>query len=180
MSESKFKVKYEVLDKESSFREITYGICGSPFGEVFLAATGAGICYLQFCVKDENFYKENLVKKWKNSSIKEDKEKIHKISEKVFLSNVKEVELHLKGTDFQLQVWRTLLSLPGNRLFFYQELASFAGFPTAVRAVANAVGKNPVHYLVPCHQIVRKDGGLGGYAGGVDKKKLILSAENLI
>jgi len=85
----------------------------------------------------------------------------------------------LTGTDFQRSVWRELQNIPRGSTISYAELARRIGRPTAVRAVANAVGQNPRAPEIPCHRVIRSDGGLGGYSGrgGVAKKLALLNAE---
>ena len=87
------------------------------------------------------------------------------------------IDLSRQGTPFQQQVWRTLLRIPYGCAVSYQCLAAMAGFPRAVRAVANAVGANPVSVIVPCHRVIRKSGELGGYGGGVHRKRYLLAHE---
>jgi len=85
----------------------------------------------------------------------------------------------LSGTDFQKDVWRALLKIPRGTTVTYKQMAAMAGHPNAVRAVANAVGKNPMAPEIPCHRVVRSDGGLGGYSGpgGIATKKKLLAME---
>lgn len=83
----------------------------------------------------------------------------------------------INGTAFQRRVWAALLDIPAGKVVTYRELAAAIGRPKAVRAVANAVGANPIAWLIPCHRVVRSDGGLGGYRWGVDRKRAILSWE---
>jgi len=78
---------------------------------------------------------------------------------------------NLVGTPFQRQVWAQLLSIPVGTLTTYQKIAEAVGRPTAARAVANAIGANPVAWLIPCHRVVRSDGQLGGYRWGVERKR---------
>jgi methylated-DNA-[protein]-cysteine S-methyltransferase len=87
----------------------------------------------------------------------------------------------LSGTDFQKSVWRGLLTIPPGEIITYAELARRIGRPSAVRAVANAVGKNPLAPAIPCHRVVRSDGGLGGYSGkgGIETKIKLLAAEGV-
>ena len=87
----------------------------------------------------------------------------------------------LKGTDFQKKVWRKLLTIPKGKTITYKELARKIGKPKAIRAVANAVGANPLTRLIPCHRVIRNDGGLGGYSGkgGVKTKRALLLKEGL-
>ncbi|WP_125979704.1 methylated-DNA--[protein]-cysteine S-methyltransferase [Loigolactobacillus iwatensis] len=81
------------------------------------------------------------------------------------------------GTKLQQQVWQTLLKIPYGQTWTYTELAAASGYPTAVRAVASAVGANPLLVVIPCHRVVRKDGKLGGYRGGLAMKQRLLSLE---
>ena len=82
-----------------------------------------------------------------------------------------------KGTDFQRAVWRALLKIPYGQTRSYQQIAHALGKPAAVRAVANAIGKNPVWILIPCHRVIGKGGALTGYAGGLPMKKALLELE---
>jgi len=84
------------------------------------------------------------------------------------------------GTEFQRAVWKTLRRIPAGRTLTYGELARRIGRPTAVRAVASAVGRNPVSLLVPCHRVIGSDGSLAGYAGGLPRKAFLLALEKSI
>jgi AraC family transcriptional regulator, regulatory protein of adaptative response / methylated-DNA-[protein]-cysteine methyltransferase len=88
-----------------------------------------------------------------------------------------DVPLDLLGTAFQQRVWRALREVPAGTTATYTEIAQRVGAPAAVRAVGSACGKNPVAVVVPCHRIVREDGGLGGYAWGLPRKKALLTRE---
>ena len=85
--------------------------------------------------------------------------------------------LHLTGTPFQRMVWQTLLKIPYGETASYKEVAKEIGKPDSVRAVANAVGANPLSILIPCHRIVGADGTLTGYAGGLITKGYLLDLE---
>jgi O-6-methylguanine DNA methyltransferase len=87
----------------------------------------------------------------------------------------------LAGTEFQKSVWRELVKIPRGTVVTYTELARRIGRPKSVRAVANAVGKNPCAPEIPCHRVIRKGGGLGGYsgAGGIAIKRKLLAAEGI-
>ena len=90
--------------------------------------------------------------------------------------------INLKGTKFQIKVWNYLRKIPRGKVVTYSQVAKSIGKPLAVRAVANAIGKNPYPLKIPCHRVIRSDGSLGGYSGkgGVKTKKLILKREGLV
>lgn len=88
--------------------------------------------------------------------------------------------LDLRGTDFQKRIWRALLEVPAGSTISYKELACRAGAPKAIRAVAGACAANPVAFLVPCHRVVRHDGGLSGYRWGVARKQALLEREGVL
>ena len=88
-------------------------------------------------------------------------------------------KMNLEGTEFQIKVWNELKKIPIGETKTYKEIAKLIGSPKAARAVANACGKNPYPITVPCHRVVRSDGGLGGYSGkgGVETKRQLLENE---
>jgi methylated-DNA-[protein]-cysteine S-methyltransferase len=88
-----------------------------------------------------------------------------------------DARLLLKGTKFQKSVWSELKKIPSGKTASYLEIATNIARPRAYRAVANAVGKNPISIIIPCHRVIRQGGDLGGYTGGIDIKQLLLSNE---
>ena len=94
---------------------------------------------------------------------------------------MKKKETHLKGTKFQLRVWSYLKKIPLGTIKTYSQVAKKIGTPLAVRAVANAIGKNPCPEKIPCHRVIRSDGSLGGYSGkgGSKKKEILLKKEGI-
>ncbi len=96
-----------------------------------------------------------------------------------FKGNLKKFDLPLKpeGTDFQKKIWKELLNIPYGRVSTYTEIAYKTGNPKAVRAVGNACKYNPISIIIPCHRVLRKNGGLGGYGGGITAKKKLLELE---
>ncbi len=93
------------------------------------------------------------------------------------LDAIDHLEVDAAGTDFQRRVWQTLRSIPRGSTWSYRELADAIGEPGATRAVGTANGRNPVSVVVPCHRVVRADGSLGGYAGGLARKAWLLAHE---
>ena len=89
--------------------------------------------------------------------------------------------MNLKGTEFQLKVWNYLKKIPKGKVKTYMDVAKAIGKPLAVRAVANAIGKNPYLPKIPCHRVIRSDGSLGGYSGkgGIQQKRCLLRSEKI-
>lgn len=88
-----------------------------------------------------------------------------------------EVSLNPKGTPFQMAAWRTLCDIPYGSVISYTQEAQMLSHPSAVRAVANANGKNPIPIVIPCHRVIAKSGGIGGYSGGLWRKEFMLELE---
>ena len=162
---------------------IRYGIHPSPFGSMLLALTDKGICELAFGSEQklEN-EAEDLVKRWPAARIYHDMHRTAPTADRLFSPrngsrDGRESGFHLfvKGTNFQINVWRALLRIPEGSLISYKQLAQLTGNPAAVRATASAVGANPVSYLIPCHRILRSSGELGGYHWGVERKKALIA-----
>lgn len=155
--------------------EVLYGILAAQYGKMIVARTSKGICALQFIVNSEDYHIEKLHNFWKGSSISRDDTAFSNV-EAVFNGNPA-LSLHVVGTIFQIKVWQAILAVPKGEVTTYKELAGRIGCASSCRAVGNALGKNPIQYLIPCHRAVKTDGSLGGYAGGIDKKKLLLALE---
>ena len=90
-----------------------------------------------------------------------------------------ELKLNAKGTDFQKEIWSLLLEIPFGKTTSYLELSKKYGDVKAIRAVANANGKNPLWIIVPCHRVIGSDGSLTGYAGGLHRKQWLINHESL-
>ncbi len=85
----------------------------------------------------------------------------------------------LKGTDFRLKVWQATMQIPWGKVITYKNLAMSIGNPRSYRAVANALGANPLPIIVPCHRVIASDGTIGGYSPGVEIKKWLLTLEEV-
>ncbi len=161
---------------------IRYGIHPSPFGECLLALTGRGICTLAFLPpegRDQGI--AELRSRWEASELREDPAATLALLQRIFHPSPEGprpmVNLHLKGTNFQLKVWEALLKIPAGHLTTYEEIAASLEMPGAARAVGNAVGQNPVAFLIPCHRVIRKTGAFGGYRWGAARKKALVGWE---
>jgi len=161
---------------------ITYGVQPTPFGDCLLAQSERGICRLEFI--DAGNHQEALKRVqavWPNSELDEQAEPTKKTLQQIFSPHEQHPDtpftLLLRGTNFQLKVWQALLQIPAGRITSYGQLARQLGQPTASRAVGTAVGQNPIGFLIPCHRVLRSDGGMGGYRWGVERKCAILGTE---
>ena len=116
---------------------------------------------------------------WSKAEIVQDRRATKEICDRIFapIATNQPLVLFVKGTNFQIQVWRGLLRVPFAGLATYQSLANAIGRPTSARAVGNALGNNPVGYLIPCHRVIRESGELGGFRWGLERKKALLGWE---
>lgn len=90
------------------------------------------------------------------------------------------IDYKLNGTDFQINTWESLLKIPYGGVCTYKAFSSLTAYPNAIRAVASAIGKNPLSIVLPCHRVIRSDGSLGGYAAGIAVKKKLLTLEGIL
>jgi AraC family transcriptional regulator, regulatory protein of adaptative response / methylated-DNA-[protein]-cysteine methyltransferase len=162
--------------------QIWYGIHDTTFGKSLIATTSRGICNLHFLdVMDEENAENILRQEWTKAEIMRDQQVTQEICDRIFYkstsSNGKPLVLFIKGTNFQIQVWRGLLKIPFGSITTYQGLAKAIGRPNAARAVGNALGSNPISYLIPCHRVIRESGELGGYRWGINRKTTMLGWE---
>jgi len=161
---------------------ISYGFHYSPFGECLLACTPRGLSNLIF-VQDGNRAAalKILRRAWPLATLQEMPQAtgrlVHRIFDQTVETDENPLSLHLQGTNFQIKVWEALLAIPPGSLIAYEDLAVYIGMPKAVRAVANAVGKNPIPVIIPCHRVIRKMGDLGGYRYGSARKQALLGWE---
>lgn len=154
--------------------EIQYGTHETPFGNCLIATTDRGICKLAF-VDSSDIGQEisALQKQWPEAQIAEDQQSTAEVAAAVFQADPnpeRPISLQVRGTNFQVMVWRALLQIPQGALQSYSSIASAIGKPSATRAVGTAVGSNPIAFLIPCHRVVRQSGGIGGYRWGETRK----------
>jgi AraC family transcriptional regulator, regulatory protein of adaptative response / methylated-DNA-[protein]-cysteine methyltransferase len=160
---------------------IRYGIHPTPFGKCLIATTERGICHLSFVQTSEGDAIDNLVADWKHATMIEDHQSTVHLIEPIFdlrySHRGKPLNVHLRGTNFQLKVWEALLQIPAGEVATYAAVASKIGNPNATRAVGTAVGHNPIAVLIPCHRVIRKVGEFGNYRYGALRKKALLARE---
>lgn len=160
---------------------INYSFAQSPFGSLIVASTPKGVCYMAF-EEDEDKALNDLKSKFPNAAFRRTLDLIQQNALFIFQNDwnkLPEIKLHLKGTDFQLKVWETLLKIPMGRLSTYGSIAGSMGNPNASRAVGTAIGSNPVAFLIPCHRVIRSTGMFGGYMWGATRKTAIIGWEGV-
>jgi AraC family transcriptional regulator of adaptative response/methylated-DNA-[protein]-cysteine methyltransferase len=159
---------------------IDYGFHATPFGECLAAATDRGLCCLRFVGSDRSAALAELRKDWPRAQLRKHDRRSGELVERIFArpwQADKPLCLNVKGTNFQIQVWQALLKIPGGGVLSYSDLAARLGRAGASRAVAGAVARNPIHYLIPCHRVIRNTGAFGGYHAGVTRKRVLLGWE---
>ena len=158
---------------------IRYAMLDTPLGQMLVAATAKGICRLTF---DEDV--ASLKRRFPNAAIVPADTAMAALISGVLHAietpaAVHDLPIDVAGTAFQEAVWKELRKIPPGETRSYADIAAAIGEPGAVRAVGTANGSNPVAILVPCHRVIRSDGTLGGYAGGLDRKRQLLAAEGV-
>ena len=159
---------------------ISYSFFSSQFGKIMVASMPQGVCYVGLAISREDALQE-LRDRFSNGIFRRHKNKQHEHVKKLFSGKWEKGEkllLYLKGTEFQLKVWKALLQIPTGSLSSYSKIATAIGYPKAQRAVGTAIGKNPVLYIVPCHRVIAQNGKMGGFYWGIDKKVELLNVEN--
>lgn len=162
--------------------EIVYGFHATPFGDCLLAVTDKGICDLIFVRgEDRQQALTALQKRWARADLVEDSGRTRPFVTQIFTwlsgGEAKPLSVHLRGTNFQIKVWEALMRIPSGTMVSYEDIALSIGMPKAARAVSNAVARNPIPVIIPCHRVIRKMGAFGGYRWGTARKKALLGWE---
>lgn len=166
--------------------DIIYGHGPSPFGCCFIAQTKRGICQLAFYDADDqfSFYEDELKASWCGAKLIRDDEAAKQSLYSIFPQGDSFVEggqktlrLLMKGTPFQVKVWEALLTVPEGQVCTYQDIANGIGSPSSVRAVASAIARNNIGFLIPCHRVIRSTGAFSNYRWGVERKMAMIGWE---
>lgn len=160
--------------------KINYSFAESPFGNILVASTAKGICHMAF-YDNEQIGLQTIQGHFPQATFQRKLDILQQNALFIFQndwSKLKQIKLHLKGTDFQLKVWETLLKIPMGQLTTYGTVAQQIDKPSASRAVGTAIGSNPVAFLIPCHRIIQSSGNLGGYMWGTTRKTAIIGWES--
>ena len=158
---------------------INYSYAESPFGDMLVASTPKGICYMAF-TDNEKEGLNDLQNHFPNASFKQRVDLMQQNALFIFSHDwrkLRQIKLHLKGTAFQLKVWETLLKIPLGKLSTYGCIAKKINNSNAARAVGTAIGSNPVAFLIPCHRVIQSTGNFGGYMWGATRKTAIIGWE---
>lgn len=158
---------------------VNYSYAETPFGNIIVASTHRGICYMAFA-EEETAAFQLLLAQFPRATFRQITDIIQQHALYIFTQDWKkldQIKLHVKGTDFQLKVWETLLQIPEGQLTTYGTIAEKIQKPQASRAVGTAIGSNPVAFLIPCHRVIQSTGTLGGYMWGIDRKTAIIGWE---
>lgn len=158
---------------------INYSFAESPFGNIIVASTQKGICHMAFA-ENETDGLAVLKNHFPKAKFQQMVDLIQQNALYIFTHDwqkLDKIKLHLKGTDFQLKVWKALLNIPFGCLTTYGNIASKIEKPSASRAVGTAIGSNPVAFLIPCHRVIQTSGNMGGYMWGSTRKTAIIGWE---
>ncbi|SRR5574344_1328617 len=161
---------------------ICYSYVVTPFGKMWVASTPKGICFLGLG-NDEALTLEEISRRYPNAILQKQSTKEHKNIRHIFTKDWKDlapIHLYIRGTEFQLKVWEQLLKIPVGKIASYGEIAQNIGRPKSSRPVGNAVRKNPIVYLIPCHRVICSSGKMGGFYWGVEKKLEFLNSESYV
>lgn len=162
---------------------LKYNLIDSKLGEILVISDDGELYFLEFQEKS-NFKKrlENLKSKFKKEISLGMSDPIRSIESelnKYFDGSLKEFKtpINLLASEFQKKVWQELMKIPYGQTISYKQQASLIGCQKSYRAVANANGANKFAIIIPCHRVINSSGNLGGYAGGIEKKKWLIEHE---
>ncbi|MHB1922805.1 MAG: bifunctional helix-turn-helix domain-containing protein/methylated-DNA--[protein]-cysteine S-methyltransferase, partial [Chitinophagaceae bacterium] len=158
---------------------INYNHAESPFGNILVASTSKGICYMAFEDNDQDSF-QVLLESFPQAKFLQSSDQFQENALKIFKKDWNKldlIKLHLKGTAFKLKVWEALLKIPFGQLSTYGSIAAEINQSNASRAVGSAIANNPVAFLIPCHRVIQASGIFGGYRWGNTRKSAIIGWE---
>lgn len=171
-------ITIEALQNAKQFH-ISCGIHKTKFGWCCIGTTLNGICHLSFWDSNDCEFIKEIQKDWPNANIEHDNKYTEEIFEDIFNSDKSENDLtcFVSGTPFQQLVWQSLIQIPKGSTTYYEKIAENIGKPKAVRAVATAIGKNSIAYIIPCHRVISKSGDISKYRWGKSIKEALINYE---
>ena len=162
---------------------INAGFANSPFGTCLIATGPRGLCHLSFIDGDDRGSDwAELRGEWPKARLRRDNAAAARTAEQIFMrpngsQSRPPLRTFVRGTDFQVRVWRALLEIPPGTLTTYGRLAAALGDSNAARAVGSAIGQNDIAYLIPCHRVIRETGVIGDYRWGGSRKRAMVAWE---
>lgn len=161
-----------IADFPKEEQELYYGFQKTDFGKVLIISTKVAFISLEFVETQEE--EKKLLAYFPTVILS------NAVTDNLWKRFVRKdpIKIYVRARKFQKSVWNELIKIPEGIQLSYQDIANRIGHPRAVRAVGNAVGSNPVSLVIPCHRVIRKNGQMGGYRWGVEKKMKILAKEN--
>lgn len=160
---------------------VRWDVAATPLGPALFAALDRGLCGLSFLSGSEEDAVDELRARWPAATLRRDPAAIRPYAETLRArfrgESHRPLSLVLKGTPLQLKTWEALLRIPAGRVAAYSDIATIAGSPRASRAVASAIGANPLAVLIPCHRVIRSSGVIGEYHWGRPRKLALLAVE---
>lgn len=163
--------------------DILYAIVDSPVDRLMIAATAQGLCFLAFGDNDAYLVQELQAEFPNANSLRAADEAMGSLIARTLAVlegrwiEAQNIPLDVAGTAFQRRVWTALMEIPIGHIWTYSDLAAHLGMERGMRAVARGCATNNVSLLIPCHRVLRNDGGLGGYRWGLSRKETLLNAE---
>ncbi|MGB1271880.1 MAG: methylated-DNA--[protein]-cysteine S-methyltransferase [Endozoicomonas sp.] len=161
--------------------KIQYGFAETPLGRMIAASTERGICHLHFIQTGEEVKAERyLHQEWPLAHLSRSDAHIQPLAQHLtqLTPPTQPLNLVLKGTNFQVKIWETLLTIPAGTVASYGDLARLAGQQKASRAAGSAIARNQIAVLIPCHRVIRESGKFGQYRWGQERKKALLALES--
>jgi len=162
---------------------LSYGTCLTPFGLCCIVHDNSIILHLSFCEQSaEHTHFHEIQTLFPNNILEHDETRTQLLCEQIFFHRHHNVPVRsiLRGSAFQITVWKQLLQIPYGTTCSYQAIAQQLHVPLATRAVAHAIARNNIAYIIPCHRVIGTDNKLRGYRWGIERKKLMLQHENAI
>lgn len=183
-AKDKIASREPTLTRKDALLTMRLTLIDCTLGRLLVAGTQKGVCAV-YLGDDDEMLQHELQQEFPRATTTRDDEGLHAWAQQVAQTlldpslnpNLSEPPLDMQGTEFQHKVWLALRLIPRGQQRTYREVAQSLGMPTAARAVARACATNPVSLVIPCHRVVRGDGGLGGYRWGLDRKRKLLDHE---
>jgi len=173
-------IEFIIRDNTNKKLVIEYGVHSTIFGTCFIANSKFGLCAIEFIVNIEDDFLHTFSQNWKNIELKHSQENTQHIADLIENKNPISLKVLTQSSTFQQTVWAALSSIPYGETRTYKEIAILIEKPSAFRAVANAIGKNSIAILIPCHRVISSSGRIGGYKWGINIKEKLLNYEQSV